>query len=139
MVVDTDIYLIRGFKLPLIQVFEKNWIDPSIMDEDNWQYLNMDEEYDLIINKYVLNDDLKILLEDGWRPYILSSTQDKCNPANSYLFIYLQKQDINTDNEYDTGEIKPMEIIKIDNFDKIVKLGLNSQGLKQYWIVKHSW
>lgn len=138
---DTTVFLLRGFKFVLADVFARGWLDSSIMEEDDWQYLNMGDDMIEIVNKYVLNEEIKtMLLKDGWSLYILSSTQEDCNPDNSYLFIYSNKQDLEIEGEYGTGEVESLTDsgCKLD-FQQVLKLGLNPDDYKQHWVIETSW
>ena len=134
---DTEVILLQGFRIKLSEAFYKEWLDSSIMDDDDWQYLNMEEDLNEIIEKYVLNKYLKNLLGVGWSLYILASTQENIDSDKSYLFIYIDKQEIDLSGEYVAEEINN-DTEKIP-FPEFPILGLKTEEWKLYCIVNTSW
>lgn len=134
---DKEVFILSGFKLKLSDVFEKGWLDPSIMEED-WQCLNMGDDLDQIIEKYVNNEDLKTLLSSGWALYILASTQEDIDFDKSYLFVYIDKQEIDCDGEYATEVLNVGIDMKL-SFPGFEPLGLETDDWKYHGVFNSSW
>jgi len=135
---DVEVFILNGFKLQLSDAFEKEWIDPSIMEEDDWQYLNMGEDLDRIVDKYVEDYNLRDLLKVGWSLYILASTQEDIDFEKSFLFIYIDKDEIDLDcGEYVVEEISTdMEKLSFPEFQH---LDLENEDWKLHCVVNSSW
>ncbi len=135
---DTEVCLLWGFKFQLSEVFTRGWLKPSIMEDDDWQLINMGEEVDRIVEESVLNSDLKKLLKTGWSLYILTTGNGDCEPEKSYLFLYMSSQDIEIKGNYGTGEVDIFDHEKLP-FQEFDILGLDIGDWKWHWVMKHSW
>lgn len=98
---DIRVKLIYGYRISLAEAFENEWLSPSIIEGDDWQLLDelVREEW---VNLYIPCEELRDFLierKDEWGAYILSSMQDECDPEASFLYIYNNMVDIDTDSD----------------------------------------
>jgi hypothetical protein len=132
---DTNVFVLYGYKFKLSQVFESDWLDSSIMEDDDWQLVNMGEDNNSFFKKYVTNSILMEYLNNGWELYILSSLQEDCKSDESYMFLYSYMQELSCDNEFETGEINMCPV----DLGSVNKLGVDSSEFKLHWVIQNSW
>lgn len=101
--------ILHGFRIPLDLAFEGNLLSPDILNGDDWQLIDFEQDAEAgeIIQTYVKNNILKDMLlreDDQWYCFILTSLQEDCNPAKSFLFIY------NYEDTLPTGDYVTIEI-----------------------------
>ena len=131
---DLEVYLLYGYKLSLAEAF--TLIKPGILDEDDWQVMGDSNYRDEIIERYVTSPDLKAILngEGGWNIRILTSTQEECDPDNSYFFLYNKREELYSGGcpDYETGEIPSSNELEGALF-------LQKWKYSAHWIVEGSW
>jgi len=130
---DVLMCLLYGFKITLSQAFETGLLRPEIMDDDDWQLIAEEDYRVVLIDRHVISPQLRALLGTGeWNLHILSSTQGKCDPAASFLFIYNRLDELYVGRvpDYETGVIGAHPLTEISVF-----------GIEYavHWIVQGSW
>lgn len=146
MGLDVDVHLLHGFKIPLSIAFDSELINRCIVDGDDYQLIHDPESRDELIDTHVISRALKkILNTKRWNIYILTSSQDKCNPETSYFYLFDNRQTLFCGNaysspDYATGKIEipsPQDetVISLDK----VPLTDGEWEYNVHWIVESSW
>ena len=140
MGLDIDVKILHGFKIPLSVCFSLNILNDEILLSDDWQELDNPESRDPWVLSSVFQ---KILKDNNWNLYILTSSQEDSDPEKSYLFLYEKSQELYSGRitDYETGVIQPVteneEILKLLNEIPLPKL--YSWKYNIHWIVEGSW
>ena len=144
---NTEVALFYGFRIPLNLAFESKLLKSDIVDSYDYQLISWNEKRDEVITKYVISPILKNILKDKqWNLYILTSSQDDCDPNTSYLFLYNKRQELTSESpDYETGIIDATLNNGNDIVDRLTKIPLQqlqmpfSWDYHGHWVVETSW
>ena len=95
---DINVQIFHGFKFQLRRCIRLGIISEDIIDGDDWQFINMNENYDELIEKYILSERLKknLLRDQGhyttWKIYFAFPTQSGIDPDESHLIVYRERE-----------------------------------------------
>lgn len=138
---DAHFALIHGYK---IRLAGQNILDLSILEGDDYQLIHEPEYRDELIERYVLDVELKKFLGEhkNWNVYVLTSSQSYPDLENSYFYLYDYRQILFTGRIPDytsgtTGRVwEPKNEIEGIPFKTF---GLSYHPYQQHWIVEGSW
>jgi hypothetical protein len=134
---DINVQILHGYKLKLSVAFESKLLDPDILTDDWYQLIRYEEYRDECIEKYVISDDLTEMLKDKkWNIYILTSSQEDCDPDTSYCFIFNKEQELFNGNapDYETGTVELFQEQPTNDNDS-----MEGQKYDIHWIVESSY
>jgi hypothetical protein len=143
MTFDVNVEIFHGYKVPLNLCFEKNIVNRDIIWSDDWQFINMEEDLDSLIDKHITSEHLTKFLKEGlWKLYFVCSTQSDINPSESWMIIYYDRQTITTGTPPDfiTGQINSSSLYNTAQMtEDMCKLFDEDLSYSCHYAVESSW
>lgn len=152
MGMDIAVKLIYGYKIPLSVAFE-SFLNSEIVNSDDYQLTCEKDCKDEIIENHIKSSALKNILTGtdvgdcgdcgDWNMYILTSSQDDCEPNTSYFYLFNKRQELYSGRapDYESGKVD-MQFQEPGIKTLLTEVPLSNDCKWEYdlhWVVESSW
>lgn len=94
---DIKVTMVHGYRYGLVELYERGWLDPSIVECDDWQIIHEStgEERVELIRRYVVDGFIaNELIAKGLNVMIVTSSQYESDPEVSYVFFFDKREQV---------------------------------------------